>query len=448
MIVGVAAIVAGATTAFFSDTETSSGNTFTAGDIDLKIDNTSYYNGVFNPSTSWLLKDLTNGDLFFNFTDLKPGDYGEDTISIHAGSNDAYVCAEVKLTSNSENGINEPETVAGDVTPNDGELASKVNFIWWADDGDNVLEVGEVPLPGGPLGTLGVGNSATVQLADSQQNIWSPNTPGPLPGGQTKYVGKAWCFGTLTTSPVLQDGLGSTVTPQIPNGTNGPDSLRGGGFTCDGSQEGNESQTDGMTADISFTAVQARHNPGFLCTPPREDQKATITVHKVLIKDNGGNETLNDFTMTIDGQPVAKDTPISVTVGTHTVSELGVSGYVATFSVDCDKNGDVTVAANDAKTCTVTNNDRPGLVTLVKSVVNPAQGDGPSSFTMRVNGVNTPSGTSQDVNANASTTITELSKTGYHFTSITGVGCPSGLGVDFSLSEGQSVTCTITNTHD
>ena len=48
VIAVVGAIVAGATSAFFSDTETSAGNTFTAGSIDLKIDHVyqSYNNEV------------------------------------------------------------------------------------------------------------------------------------------------------------------------------------------------------------------------------------------------------------------------------------------------------------------------------------------------------------------------------------------------------------------
>ena len=41
VIAVAAAVVVGATTAFFSDTETSTGNTFTAGSIDLKIDNSA-----------------------------------------------------------------------------------------------------------------------------------------------------------------------------------------------------------------------------------------------------------------------------------------------------------------------------------------------------------------------------------------------------------------------
>ena len=121
----VGAVVAGATGAFFSDTETSTGNTFTAGAIDLKVDNASYYNSSTSPTTSWQLKDLTI-EKFFNFSDVKPGDDGEDTISLHVNNNDSWLCADVALTSNDDNGITEPEGEDGDLTdgPGNGELAS------------------------------------------------------------------------------------------------------------------------------------------------------------------------------------------------------------------------------------------------------------------------------------------------------------------------------------
>ena len=41
----VAIIAIGATTAYYSNTETSAGNTLMAGAIDLKIDNECHYNG-------------------------------------------------------------------------------------------------------------------------------------------------------------------------------------------------------------------------------------------------------------------------------------------------------------------------------------------------------------------------------------------------------------------
>src|SRR3989338_8690162 len=149
------ALALGSTGAFFSDTELSSGNTFSAGAIDLKIDNTSYYNGVATSTTSWTLADLTI-EKFFNFFDLKPGDIGEDTISLHVDTNDAYLCADVTLTSNDDNGINEPEGGDGDTTDGagEGELGDNVNFVWWADDGDNVLETDEEVISEGPIGAL------------------------------------------------------------------------------------------------------------------------------------------------------------------------------------------------------------------------------------------------------------------------------------------------------
>lgn len=255
----------GGTGAFFSDIEASLGNTFAAGSIDLKIDNTSYYNGVFNQDTSWELRDLTV-EKFFNFLDLKPGDFGEDTISIHVDTNDAYICADVTLTSNDDNGFTEPESLVDQTDGvGEGELAQNVNFIWWADDGDNVLEVGEEVISQGPIGNLTLGEPIKVALADSETNIWN-NEPGPVPGEETVYIGKAWCFGTLSVQPEVQDGEGQVGTPGT-EGSNGPDQ-RNAGFICDGSLLGNETQTDSLTADVTFSAIQARHNPDFVCKVP------------------------------------------------------------------------------------------------------------------------------------------------------------------------------------
>ena len=62
VIGAVAAIAVGGTIAYFSDTETSSGNTFTAGTLNLTV-NTN---------------DGTN-TVVFNVSDVKPGDKGDGT---------------------------------------------------------------------------------------------------------------------------------------------------------------------------------------------------------------------------------------------------------------------------------------------------------------------------------------------------------------------------------
>lgn len=263
-------LVVGVTGAYYGDVETSRGNVFAAGEIDLGLDNSSYYNGIFNPLTSWLLKyDLDDEFgpgpdgkyLFFNFNDLKPGDWGEDTISVHVKDNDSWGCMKIDLAKTDDNGLVEPEKKDGDNTGGvgEGELQKEINFAWWADDGDNVLETDEADniFNESLLSSL---QGLDVILADSTGN--GVLSSSPLSGDKTYYIGKAWCFGDFEVNPQPQDG------PVVigPNGypLNGPDS-RDPGISCDGSGENNTTQTDSVVGDITFTAVQSRNNPDFVC---------------------------------------------------------------------------------------------------------------------------------------------------------------------------------------
>lgn len=441
ILIAGGAIVAGSTGAFFSDIETSSGNTFTAGAIDLKIDNTSYYNNVFSTSTSWTLSDLTI-QKFFDFPDLKPGDRGEDTISLHVDTNDAYLCANVKLTSNNDNTPTEPESlVDGNTGIGQGELASSVNFLWWADDGDNVLESDEHVISQGPIGALGLNGSTTIALADSSLNIWT-GTPGPVPGAQTLYIAKAWCFGTLGTAPLSQDGLGANSPRNPANST--------GGITCDGSGLDNSTQTDSLTADVSFSATQARNNPRFLCTPPTQTPSAKLIVNKIVVNNNGGNNVVSDFHLFVDdgfvSTGVVSGATTTLPAGTYNVSEAGSDGYQATFSGDCDVTGNVILAANDVKTCTITNTELPAHITLIKVVTGTPPLAGNTVFGLQIDGTQTPTGASFAVTSNTPHVINEVGRAGYSFVSITGSAeCPAVLGGTATLSEGQAITCTITN---
>lgn len=295
----VAAVAVGATTAFFSDTETSTGNTFTAGAIDLTVDNHAWYNGLecrtiddsgnsvwhWNGASdldgvpggttgdsyldtlvgkecasSWSLSDLT-GQLFFNFSDLKPGDWEEDTISLHVNNNDAWLCAATRITKNGDEDITEPESdddsspVAFD--PWTGELGKELEFVFWADDGDNVFEDDEhIVLSGTPADLpSGDDNQGVVYpIADSSFSIYGN---GPVSGDKTMFIGKAFCYGDLTAdkeTQVPQDGEA---------GTNNP--FSNPGFTCDGALVDNASQTDVVMGDMMFYAVQSRNNSEFEC---------------------------------------------------------------------------------------------------------------------------------------------------------------------------------------
>jgi len=286
--IGVIAVVAlVATQAFFNDTETSTGNVLQAGALDLKIDNTCYYNGqacelpegqtegqtfwngaanVGNEcSCTWQSKDLGERDVFFSFFDLKPGDWEEDTISVNV-DNPSWLCADFNLTRDADNSCTEPENavVGGedglcDENEGDGELDDYLNIVFWYDDGDNVYECTDEAQQ--ECEEIIIQDAADLVLGSGRWALADSLTGKPIPANETFYIGKFFCFGTPTQTPVAQDNQGAT-------GTNGPDSLRGSGFTCDGSLVDNKPQTDSLEGNIEFYAEQARHNDGFLCNPP------------------------------------------------------------------------------------------------------------------------------------------------------------------------------------
>ena len=362
LIVGVSgALTYAGTNAFFSDTESSLGNTFAAGAIDLKVDNESYYNGILNASTTWKQTDLTV-EKFFDFLDLKPDDYGEDTISLHVDTNDAYLCANVTLTSNDDNGINEPESEVDNTDgPGNGELADLVNFLWWADDGDNVLEDDETVINQGNFGQLGVGNSYPLALADSDENIWT-GAGGPVPGDETLYIGKAWCFGDIAPAPISQDDETDVMSPAGDNDNNNEaGEPEDGGISCDGTQLGNESQTDSLTADITFEAVQARHNDGFQCESPTPQTRLTLV--KELFSPN---DAPTDWTLSASGPTPLSGvtggvavTNVLVDPGSYDLSEVGPGGYADSVwnCVGGTQNDDdtITLAEGEQATCTIIN---------------------------------------------------------------------------------------------
>ncbi len=469
ILASVSLIVVGSTGAFFSDSETSTGNTFAAGAIDLKVDNDSYYNGNRctdvdqNPNddvhiwqwqgsaaypvpgtacdTSFPLSDLDKGLLFFNFNDMKPDDEGEDTISLHVDNN-AWACMDLSLTSNDDKSSTEPELSVPDVQEDinntwDGELAQNLQFFWWADDGDNVYEVGENTISDGvkTLYNLATSTPFSVALADPTHNVWTPQAPGPIPGGQTVYIAKGWCFGNLTLNAVAaSQGLNPSVNS---------------GLLCDGTALNNLTQTDAATVNVAFRAVQARNNPNFSCGGT-DTRTAKITVTKIVNNIHGGNNVIADFQLFVDNgvvtTPVTSAITTVVTPGAYDVSETGISGYVGTYGGDCDAFGHIVLNNGDDKHCTITNDDLPGNITLIKNVTGTPPLAGASTFGLTIDGSPVPNNTSIPVDSNIPHAISEIGRVGYSFVSIIGnAKCPAILGGTATLDEGEAITCTITN---
>jgi len=189
------------------------------------------------------------------------------------------------------------------------------------------------------------------------------------------------------------------------------------------------------------------------CTVTNNDKPGTLIVKKHVINDNGGTKHAGDFTMKVTaGHPSQSSfagdesgTTVTVDAGSYSVDEDAVSGYTKTIGANCSG----TIANGETKTCTITNDDQPGHIIVIKHVVNVNGGKAKASqFSMKINGIvvqganpfpgaESP-GTNKTVNA-GSYTVTETGPSGYIL--VPSTDCSGTIDV------GQTKTCTMLN-HD
>lgn len=281
-ILAVAAVVAGATTAFFTDTETSTGNTFTAGSLDLKVDSMCHYwhyTGVGDTDKdpengmegwvdmgcrdgehewgNWTETDLGPEHKFFWIRDLKPGDWGENTISLHVYDNDAWGKIMHTNTGDMDNSCTEPETEAEPLcTPTgDGELDNYMLFSVWLDQG---------MMPGFQNGNKQPGGPDFDRFEGD--NIWQEGDEPQIQLGSE-----------LELATVLSAARQSQLCLGMPsNGHNNYGMCHG--LADDGRMVesvtyyfgfewhlpwwvGNDVQTDSLMGDLGFMVEQWRNNP-------------------------------------------------------------------------------------------------------------------------------------------------------------------------------------------
>ena len=177
------------------------------------------------------------------------------------------------------------------------------------------------------------------------------------------------------------------------------------------------------------------------CTITNNDQPAKLTLVKTVINDNGGLATEGDFQAYIDTDAVDWDAETTLDAGNYTASEDELTGYTASdWGGDCDADGSITLANGDDKTCTITNDDQPATLTLVKTVVGGTAVA--SDFQAYINGGAVPWAVAQDVGA-GSFTATESVVAGYT-AGAWGGDCAADGTVTLAL--GENKTCSITNT--
>jgi len=201
MAIGIVLGLLGAgTLSFFSDWEISENNYFEAGKMDLKIDCHSTHmrtfpiDGMYGDYEVELPIHFDEINLvdeqFFYWHDVKPGDYGEATISFHVWDNDAWMW--FRLTNLAEGPGETPEPEE-EFNPDNGELAENIHVMLWVDDGDNVYE------PEEPEYEVAFFEGTLLELADMDWfGEWH------LIGCELFYIGWEWNVPT-TVGNVIQD---------------------------------------------------------------------------------------------------------------------------------------------------------------------------------------------------------------------------------------------------
>ena len=179
------------------------------------------------------------------------------------------------------------------------------------------------------------------------------------------------------------------------------------------------------------------------CTITNTAIAPKLTVIKIV--DNGNTKATTSasaFQMMVDAGNVPQNVAQTEVVGTHAVTESGPVGYTSVFSGACDKDGMVTLALADNKTCTITNTAIAPKLKLVKTVINDNGGTKiVADFPLSVDTTVVTSGVSNVTTVGAHT-ASEIPNATYT-ASVWGGDCATDGSI--SLSLGDDKTCTITN---
>jgi hypothetical protein len=182
----------------------------------------------------------------------------------------------------------------------------------------------------------------------------------------------------------------------------------------------------------------------YSCTITNDDVAATLTVNKIV---SGGPLTAGDFPLFVDQTQVVNGVAASFDAGSYAVSETGAQDYAATFSGDCDAQGNITLGLGDVKQCTITNTstfvpEETGTITVVKVV---AGGDAQvSDFPLFIGQTSVTSGSAETLPV-GNYTVSETNAQANYVGSFSGDCDENG---NVSLGADQDLTCTITNTYN
>jgi len=204
----VVGLVGGATWAYFSDVETSSDNTLTAGTLDLNM-----------AGGDTDVKILTT-----NIDNVAPDDSGSDTcILANVGTLDGELDIAISATTNATNTTEDAENDQG--TDTGGDLGGQALMVLWLDADES-----------------GTFNAGDIELNTTGANAYDAGTNPSLDKATIDSYGSVSydeAFATLSASGGTNPAVTFTIDWEVPAGTD------------------NRIMSDSVSFDITFTLEQA-----------------------------------------------------------------------------------------------------------------------------------------------------------------------------------------------
>lgn len=287
----------------------------------------------------------------------------------------------------------------------------------------------QMDFPGNEGGTLFILDAGDYSVAENTvtgyQTSYTEGCSGTLAAGETRFCTVTnddddapftATTGTLIVIKNVVNGYGGEMAPEdfdmqvsYPNGegtttknfvgnSDGTYVTLDAGTTYTVSEQENSYQSSfstDCTGEIkagetkTCTVTNSQKTPG---GGTFEATTGTVTIIKQVINDNGGTSQPLDFSLTLTSEhnssPYvfpgnASGTTFILQAGTYNVTESEVAGYNVTYSEGCSGS----IAANESRVCTVTNDDKSsdgtkGTLTVIKKVVGSTER--PSNFILHV----------------------------------------------------------------
>jgi uncharacterized repeat protein (TIGR01451 family) len=314
--------------------------------------------------------------------------------------------------------------------------------------------------------TLDAGAYGVAETPDPGYAVsYSADCLGSIANGETKtctITNNDKAAKLVVVKHVVNDNGGTKVAADF-------DIDVSGGHASPASFPGAEAPGTEVTLDAGSYDVTETEDPGYAasysadcsgsiasgqtktCTITNDDKAAKLVVIKHVVNDDGGTAVAGDFDITVTGGNAspgsfagaeAPGTNVTLDAGNYNVTEAAESGYTAEYSSDCSGS----IANGQTKTCTITNDDTPAKLIVIKHVVNDDGGAlDAADFEMTVTGTDpTPS---SFPGAEAPGTEVGISAGSYDVSETEDPGYAASYSADCSgsIANGETKTCTITN---